>query len=266
MFVRTCMCLWEGVACRGVGGHSKYCWVVGAHSVTQKIFCSLRLSLTWPKADGGFVSFWEGDINKACFVFFRNTFLLNTLTTCTESMQYLHLLQSKPGNDYTFITLHSDHDSVLLNGWKLKKAPLIQHSMDFTFLLFTCLSASPSMQGFFFSAWCASLDLCETNLSAVTSLPLSGGVSRCLWLSHMLLHRNVNERRRLTLNIYMGEKKIIFLSVMTEKTILSSTAGGFCNKQREKSLCIKYRIFYVVRTIWVACLSCAITNPFRATT
>lgn len=33
--------------------------VVGTHSVTQKIFCSLRLSLTWPKAVCGFMSFWE---------------------------------------------------------------------------------------------------------------------------------------------------------------------------------------------------------------
>lgn len=44
--------------------------------------------------------------------------------------------------------------------------------MHFTFLLFTWLSASPSRR--FFLGWCASLDLCETNLSAVPSSPLSG--------------------------------------------------------------------------------------------
>lgn len=47
-------------ACTCEGGQRAEVWVdieniqiVGAQSVTQKICCSLRVSLTWPKAVGG---------------------------------------------------------------------------------------------------------------------------------------------------------------------------------------------------------------------
>lgn len=50
--------------------------------------------------------------------------------------------------------------------------------IDFTFLLFTCVSASPSMPAFFLES--ASLDLCEIKLPAVLPLRLLGGVTRFL--------------------------------------------------------------------------------------
>lgn len=92
-------------------------------------------------------------------------------------MHRIHAV-SEHEKDQFFIYLLADHGSLLLHEWKVKEASLIQHSMDFTFPLFIWLSASPSIR--LFSGWCASFNLCEANLSAATSSPLSGGVTRFL--------------------------------------------------------------------------------------
>lgn len=81
--------------------------VVGAHSVTQDICCSLRLCLTWPEAVGALVSLWDEGIYQTqtspAYTLFCSSFSLPVKNiVCVPRTLDLNLFQQKLGKDCTF--------------------------------------------------------------------------------------------------------------------------------------------------------------------
>lgn len=104
-------CAYERVQYAGAWVVIQNIKVVGAQSVTQTTCCSLRLCLTWPKGDGGFVFFWE-------YLFIIQKQASYCFASCSSFLTccFRHFLGAQThtyktlSNDLVLTILHAEHD------------------------------------------------------------------------------------------------------------------------------------------------------------